>query len=105
MVSLFERTICYTGLACLYGWGFYKYNSTQKTINDVLFEKVKSSAFKYMESNPNENIKLISTLDKKILFLIGVENNYSGLKRLKDLNDISETFVFDHMMFEKQIMK
>jgi len=105
MVSLLERSICYTSLACLYGWGFYKYNSTQKTINDVLFEKVKTNALKYMESKSHENLKFVNTFNKKILFIIGIENNNSSLRSLKDFNELTENFVFDHMMIEKQIMK
>lgn len=105
MVSILERTLCYTALAGLYTWGFYKYNTTKKIISDSLFEKVKVNALKYLDNNKDENIKFIDTFDKKLLFLIGVENNLNGLKMLKNLNSLTENFVFDHMLSEKQINK
>ena len=105
MVSLFDRTICYAGLACLYGWGFYKFSTTQKSFNDNLFEKLKTNAIKYTQNNKDENIKFIHTFNKKLIFIIGVDNNLEGLKRLKTLNNLTENFTIDHFLSEKDINK
>jgi hypothetical protein len=105
MVSILDRVIGYGSIMALYSAGFIYYTSNRKSFNDTLFEKIQKNANHYIKEKNDPNIKIALTKNKKILFFLGVENNFDGLKKLRDLNELTQNFTFDHMIYEKNINK
>lgn len=107
MVSTFERKVWYSGLGVLYSALLYKLFTRKKDyIKSDTYIDIKEKAIKFLEKNPNDNISCVY-LDsiKKIVFIIGVEDNFKAIKLFPYIKNLVIGIPPDRVITEKNYYK
>ncbi len=104
MVSLIERSICLSGLLCLYSYGIYKYAHSKTQFDKEFHDAAVIQANKFINSINNENLKFVYS-PNKILFLLGIENNDNFLKdsNMLLIDELIENFTPNYFVYEKNM--
>jgi hypothetical protein len=98
MVSLIERTIWYSGIIGIYGYGIYKFFNIKTSFNQKFHDGYVEQANKFI-SHENQNMIKFVDAKTKVLFLIGVDN----ASRPRIIENILEDFTPNYFVLEKKI--
>jgi len=107
MVTFLERNICLFGIFSFYSYTLYKFVITKVSFNKKYHESAIIQAEKFTREINNPNLKFIATENEKLLFLLGVENESSALKKenLYIVDKIIEEFTPTCFIYEKDLTK
>jgi hypothetical protein len=105
MVTFIERNICLLGIVSFYSYTLYKFIKTKVSFNKKFHESAIIQAEKFTKDMNNPNLKYLATENEKLLFLLGVENNYNALKKenLIIVDRIIEEFTPTCFIYEKEL--
>lgn len=98
MVSLLERTIWYTGMAAMYGYGIYKFFHVQTSFNQKFHNSYVEQANRFVNLEKDDCLKFVDT-NRKVLFLLGID--YNSKSRL--VEQILEDFTPNYFVLEKKL--
>ena len=103
MVSRIENLICLSGIGLFYSFTFYKFFTTKKKFDIVFHQEIKNNANKLINELNHPCLRFVETHDRKLVFLVGLENKSDDLEKIILINQILENFTPNYILHEKDV--